>query len=338
MQLTKRLTSLEILEKLFSDKFLSDYFLNADATIFHDIIREDILSALLEAKPAHEQSIIVKKYKTSHVIKTILSNLYDDLIAGKRKAFPPGTFKGLQGNINSAILFKYVFADRLQWNLRKIIMEVDKKTLYQHKLRCVFQGHTNIYELVREAFPEQKVKPYYFAKVRNIWRDKNGILNEKLIKEAITEFVGILTDVRGKYKYNIKQLPQWIRYQHFQENILPYGANISYLLESCFGNSPARAIMFAFPELKLQPHYFSNVPKGYWKNKDNVEKVKIELLDALTSPHGRFQFTDEELKQFLSSSFYQNPLFPYRKKARGLLKQGLGNNPLGLLQHNVFKR
>ncbi len=336
MQSVKKLTTLELLERLFSDKFISDYFLNADSTILNDIIRDDLLLTLIEAHPIKEQELIIKRYKNSHVIKTILSNLYEELLADKRKAFPPGTFKGLQGRLNSAILFKYVFVDKLGWNLRKIITELDKKTLYQHKLRSVFQCYPNIYELMKESFPEGHIKPYYFTKIKNIWKNKNkhspSTLNETLIREAITELVTILTDRGGQYRYSFKQLPQWIRYQHFQKKILPYGANLSYLLETCFNNSPIKAIMFAYPQLGLQPHYFSNVPKGYWKKKENVDKVRTELLKTLTHPKGKFQFTEDELRKFLTFTFYQKPLLPYRKKVSGLLRQGFNNDPKQLLE------
>jgi len=126
---------------------------------------------------------------------------------------------------------------------------------------------------------------------------------------------------------SLKNIPQWIKYNHFTENILPYDANLSYMLHVCFDNSPGRAVMFAFPDLNLEPHYFSNVPKGYWQNKENVKAVSKEFLEILTNKEGKYRFTEEELQQYLTPKLYAKPILPFRKKLNGLLVKGLGNDP-----------
>ena len=361
MKLTTQLANIELLDKLFSDKFISDYFLNADPTIFKDVVRNDIFSILLDAKSEtgrsetrrnqnkmKQEEVLIKKYKESRIIKTILVEMYQEILDGKRKTFPQALFKGFQGKLNCCILFKYIFTEKLNWSFNKLMKEIDKKTVVKHKLRSIYLCYPNMFSLIKETFPEKNIKPYYLSKAKNIWQLNGGSINEQLVKEAVEELVSTVISnnnssnnnknninnsnnnnatTTNSNKYSLKNIPQWIKYNHFTENILPYDANLSYMLHVCFDNSPGRAVMFAFPDLNLEPHYFSNVPKGYWQNKENVKAVSKEFLEILTNKEGKYRFTEEELQQYLTPKLYAKPILPFRKKLNGLLVKGLGNDP-----------
>ena len=212
------------------------------------------------------------KYLSSNIIKNKLLEQYNDIKTNKRKIFTPGIFIGLQGRLNCLIITKHVIENELKWDFSDVVQKINYKILYKHHLRSIKQVFSNLYELILELYPNRNIKPYYFKKYRNAWKNEDNSLNHDLIKQAVRELITILSIKKKNYKIN--NIPKWISYNHFQKKILPYGANLSYLLSSIFNNSPIKAIMFTFPEMNLKPHYFKNVPKGFWKGNKGKNNAK----------------------------------------------------------------
>jgi len=287
------------------------------------LLRNDILSAINETG-------YVKKYRTSYIIRDSLIKIYTEIHDNKRKIFSPGLFVGLQGRLNCAILTRHVIEDVLKWDFSTAIHYISYKTLYKYHLRSTKQCYKNLYEVLMAAYPERYLKPYYFKKYKNIWFDDKGNMKHDLVKEAIRELVDIFTDKKGKYKYNFKIMPKWINYKMFQKSILPYNANLSYMLNNCFNNSPIDAIIFAYPELNLKPYYFKHVPKNYWKGKQgkkHAKQIMNELFNRLTDNNGPYKFSKKDVVNLMKYKTYHKPLLPYGKNLGGMLQALFNNSP-----------
>jgi hypothetical protein len=296
----------------------------------NSLLRNDVLSNLLGSAGKNNYAAL---YLNSVSIRNVLVEQYNEIRdpAKPRKTFSPGLFKGYQGKLNCAIITRYVIENEFRWGFSTAVHKLNYKMLYSHHLRSVKECFENLYELLKAAYPERELKPYYFKKYRNVWHDEQGNLKAELVREAIREFVSILT--RQGYKF--RSMPKWINYKLFQKKILPYNSNLSYMLSKCFKNSPADAIIFAFPELNLKPHYFHHVPKGYWKGargKENAKIIMQELYDRLTDKKGAYRFTNSEFLSLVKYTTYQRPIMPYGKKLGGMLQSLFNNSPSEPLQ------
>ncbi len=306
-------------EILFYNKISSD-------KIIRILLRNDILS-----KIKRKSSDLNREYQKNELIKNVLVGIHNEILDenNKRKTFAPGTFQGIQGKLNCIILTKN-FIKNKKWSLAEVMNNLNYRILYKYKLRCSKTCFKHLYKLIKECYPNENLKPYYFKKATHIWVDKYGHKNNELIKDAIREFIEVFMNQKGQYKYKLKNLPCWINYKMFREPMLPYGVNLSYMLGICFKNSHIKAIMFAYPELNLKPYYFSNVPNKYWSGKkglENAREVMVELMDILTNPKGSYNLSKEEILQIFKFKTYSKPLLPYRKNLRGMLQTIFNNSP-----------
>ncbi|MBU1201949.1 MAG: hypothetical protein KJ583_00525 [Nanoarchaeota archaeon] len=326
MVLSKKEQEKEVfLEELLNEKK------EIDNSLAKTLIREDILSRIIEKNPLKKE-LLIKKYLNNKTIKNTLAKIHQEVMDdySKRQTFGPGTFSGLQGQLNCIILTKRVIEEELKWSISEVIQKINYKTLYKYKLRCTKTCFTHLHELIISSYPDANLKPYYFKKASNVWIDKNGQKNEVLIKEAIREFINVLTNPKGKYKYKFKELPKWVNYKLFRMPLLPHNTNLSYLLNSCFGNSHIKAVMYTYPELNLKPYYFSNVPNKYWSGEDGLKHAKellVELMDILTNPKGKYKLTKEEVVRIFKFKTYGKPILPYKKNLRGMLQIIFKNSP-----------
>lgn len=298
----------------------------------NEVLRFDLLSEILKNETSDKQQILINKYLSNEIIRTCLIKIHSDISDDKKSriTFGPGTFIGLQGRLNCIILTQYIIKDKLKWSLVDVVNKVSYKVLYSYKLRCSKSCFDHIYELIMSCYPNSNLKSYYFKKASHVWYDEEEKKDYAIIKEAIREFVSALTNPKGKYKYKLKNLPQWINYKLFREPVLPYDTNLSYMLSYCFGNSHIKAIMFAYPELNLKPYYFSNVPNNYWSGKDgltNAKEVMVELMEILTNPNGQYKLSEGEVVKIFKFKTYGKPILPYRKNMRGMLQTLFKNSP-----------
>ena len=235
-----------------------------------------------------------------------------------------------------ALLTRYVLEEKLRWGIGEVMQSLSYRLLYKHHLRCSKKCFHHISDLVMMAYPEKKLKPYYFNRVRGIWREEKGRLKRDLVRESLREFISILTDPNGKYRYKIKSLPRWVSYRLFQRKVLPYGRNLSYLLNHAFKNSPIEAILFAYPELKLKPYHFASVPNRYWsgeKGREHALEAINELVQVLTNPEGQFNFTLEELFQKVKyTTYHKRHILPHGANLSGMLHVLFKNSPTAPLK------
>ena len=221
------------------NRILNDNLANISKNNIKDVIKYDLFSQLIKHKNPKKKPLYIHKYRNSLQIKEVLVEMYQEINDNKRKTFPPGIFMGYQGKLNIVILARYLFEEKLQWSLSTVVRSLNKDLLDNNNLRTVRNCFEHIYELVLECYPDKGLKPYYFKNARGVWHDKKGKINYKLVHEAVREFISILADGKGKYgkyNYNMKKMPQWISYKLFQQPVLPYDNNLSYMLNFCYKN------------------------------------------------------------------------------------------------------
>jgi hypothetical protein len=308
---------------------LKDFLDDSSIPLKSFVLRNDLLSRIIEVDPINN-NVYSKKYLANSKIRIALIGLYDEICQKKKKIFSPGLFFGYQGKLNCSIISKHVIENVLHYEFSESVSSLSYSVLYKNHLRSVKECFPSIYDLLVAIYPEKKLKPYYFKKHKDVWFDENNKRNDDLVREAIREFIGILTSPQSKYKHKLKDIPKWISYKTFHKNILPYSANLSYMLSRCFKNSPIDAVLFAYPELGLKSYYFSHVKKNYWKGSDGKEHAKEimkELLDMLTAEDGPYKFTRDEAVKVMKYKTYHKPLLPYGKKLGGMLQAIFENSP-----------
>ena len=263
-------------------RLLNDADVKASRKSIYKVMRNDTFGHLLTKVDERLREKYKQRYLQSDIVRNTLFEIYEEFNhpMNPRKTFGSGTFIGLQGKLNCIILTKYVIEHKLKWGIGEVLDRISYKVLYQHHLRCAKQCFDHIRDLIINAYPDKNLKLYYFKLSQRIWFDENGNINKELVKEAIIELISILTNPKGKYKLPLNTMPRWVNYKLFQKKILPYHRNLSYMLNACFKNSPIDAIIFAYPDLKLKPYYFSNAPNKYWSGEQG-KKHAFEERGAL---------------------------------------------------------
>ena len=297
----------------------------------------DVLSDLIGRAPSRSQEY-VSLYRSSPYIRELLIAVHREFsgdaraggtVAGsRRKSFGPGMFTGEQGRLNCVILTRYVLEERLGMSFAEVMQTVSFRLLYKERLRCAKVCFSHLAELLIATYPEKDLKPYYFKNYRGMWYAK-GRFRDDLAREALCEFVDILVRSDRSRRRTLKSLPRWLTFRMFQEQLLPYGRSLSYLLGVRFRNSHIDAVMFAYPELKLRPHYFRHVPRRYWQGpagKARAREAIQEFMDILTDRKGKYKFTRDEALKLVRFTTLQKPVLPFRKRLGGMLRVVYANS------------
>lgn len=270
-------------------------------------------------------------YRESHAIQALLISTLKDFEAGRkpRKSFGPGMFTGEQGRLNCVILTRHVLEEKLGMSFAEVMQKTSFRLLYSHRLRCAKVCFRHLADLIIACYPEKELKPYHFKNYRLMWFDKDGSFRDEMARKALREFIETLIrgDRTGRRK--LRNIPRWLTFRMFQQQLLPYNRSLSYLLNLRFGNSHIKAVMFAFPELRLRPHYFRHVPRGYWKGakgKGRAREVVREFVDILSDPKGRYKFSRKEAVGLVKFTTLQKPVLPFRKRLGGMLRVVYGNS------------
>jgi len=286
------------------------------------------LDTLLEQEPKMRQEYL-SLYRNSRYIKRMLLALLDEFDEKKRKSFGPGMFTGEQGKLNCIILTRYVLEEKLGMSFAEVMQKVSFRLLYKHRLRCAKSCFSHLADLITEAYPETELKPYYFKNYRGMWFNDDGSFREGLAKEALREFITVVIKSDRSRKRKLKNLPRWLSFRMFQQPLLPYDRSLSYLLNIKFGNSHIQAAMFAYPKMKIKPHYFRHVPRGYWKGtkgRSRAREVMQEFVNILSDTKGKYGFSREEALGLVKFSTLQKPVLPFRKRLGGMLRVVYGNS------------
>lgn len=120
--------------------------------------------------------------------------------------------------------------------------------------------------LIMSTYPEYDWNKLEFKHAPlNYWSNKDNIVT--FMEEA-------------KLKLNIHRWEDW--YNVGYNELIEVGAN-SILYH--FNGSASALIMYAYPQYEWNEHNFSNIPRNYWKNEDNVQRFmrKVEKELEMTS-------------------------------------------------------
>lgn len=238
----------------------------------HFVTSDEFDGVWYAASSDDERSILSEQYK--EVLGPVIVSLYEDILDGTRKKFPDGTFKGEHGVLNSEVLVRSKVEK--EGLTEDDMLNLPATYFSKQKLaRAILTLNNSHVQALIAAFPELKLKPYYFRSVpQSYWKGRQG---KKHAREATREFYSILN-------WSADEIIKKTTAETFDLNILPFGANLESMLSHVYGGSPIDAVIGAFPELNLKPHYFPVVPQSYWKGrkgKRHAKEATRELFERL---------------------------------------------------------
>ena len=158
--------------------------------------------------------------------------IYKEVLAGKRKRFPDGFFKGVAGLENAGEITGYLIESILKIPSDKIPQKVSQRTFKDNKLEGmllnVFNGSP--YLAIKNAYPRE-FKEWEFSQ-QGMWQGEEGL---KLAKEAAKWLI------EEKEKMPFHEIPQKVSQRTFKDN------GLEGMLTQAFNGSPYLAIENAYP-------------------------------------------------------------------------------------------
>ena len=88
------------------------------------------------------------------------------------------------------------------------------------------------------AYPDMGFQPHYFKHVpRGYWKGPEG---RKRAQVIVREFVQILSDPKGKYRFTRPEALNLLKFTTMQKPVLPYRKRLGGMLRVVYGNSAPR--------------------------------------------------------------------------------------------------
>jgi hypothetical protein len=182
--------------------------------------------------------------------------IYKDVLAGKRKKFPDGFFKGASGLENASKITRYLIESFLKIPSDKIPQKVTQRTFMDNGLSGmlpnVFNGSP--YLAVENAYPGM-FKKWEFTQQR-MWQGEKGL---KLAKEAT---IWMIEEIE---KIPFHEIPQKITAKMFADN------GLAGMLATIFNGSPYLAVDNAYP-VKFKKWEFTQI--GMWEGDEGLKLAK----------------------------------------------------------------
>ncbi|QEL82436.1 DUF4046 domain-containing protein (plasmid) [Bacillus sp. JAS24-2] len=235
-----------------------------------------------------------------------IEEIYQEILDGRRKSFPPGTWsRDVDGQLKQRVT-KYLIEEILKWNDEDIKEKWNQHLIQKFKLTSVMQSYrSSPYEMLNAAYPNRFEAWELKHTPRRFWtKEKSLEILKKIIeeKERLTEF-----QLLENYDLNwlIKNKLGWACSKYFHDS--PY-----QMLNAAYPNR--------FKEWELK-----NVPKNFWTKEKSFmalrwwieEKEKLTptcLLNVYSREWLRERNLSTPLLKYWDSNIYQmlNETYPNR--------------------------
>jgi len=172
-------------------------------------------------------------------------DIYNEVLAGKRKRFPRGTW----ANTNNAIaVIQYLLEVKLKWSREQICNNLTHKTFEEHRLGGMLAlcFKDSCYEAINLTYPDEYKAWELSGSPHGLWNLENGILATRWLIEE-------------KLKWSHEDVCEYLTRKVFSDNNL-YG-----MLTLCFGNSPYAALQATYPGM-YEPRKLHSTPRGYGRS------------------------------------------------------------------------
>lgn len=219
--------------------------------------------------------------KEDEILTKGIIEIYKEILSGDRGRFPNGIWKRPDAKENAKKCVRYLIEDKLQWSEENIKENLSVKTFRAYKLfpmlcECF---DSSPYKAICSIYPN-KFKQWEFRIVsNNYWNKEHGIEATKCLIEE-------------KLKLTDKELKEQLSVKLFIDN------DLANMLNSCFENSPWKAIEATYPN-RFKPWEFSSIPRSYW-NKENSIKATRWLIEE------KLKLSDEQIKESISTKIFRD--------------------------------
>ncbi|MET3209697.1 UNVERIFIED_CONTAM: hypothetical protein ABIC26_002644 [Paenibacillus sp. PvR008] len=238
-------------------------------------------------------------------MSVFLLSIYVDILDGKRKKFPDGTWNPVEyGKENLKSLLLYLFEERLVWTKQDVLQNFNKHFFVKWKLRGGTQKLFNDspYDILRYVYPDWDIKPWELTRAgNNTWTKKEDI------KQAIRWLVF------DKMKWNKEQICADFNLKVMEENGL-IGALTKYREYNETGEI-YELISYCIPEFNFKPDDFAHLNKWYerqykfGKKFNDDEIIEIRNLDKQGVPTKtiaeKFDVTPSAIRKIITHTTYK---------------------------------
>lgn len=252
------------------------------------------------------------------VNKEQVIEIYQDVLAKRRKRFPNYFFVGNEGKKYMRYMTCYLLEQHLSIPINEIPFQVGANTLWSHRLRppAMLYGW-NYYEVIDNAYPGI-FKPWQFQQVPDKYWD--GEEGKKRAIEAV-KYV-----IEEKLKIPLKEIPIQVNIHFFNQHSL--GG-----VFSLFGQSPFQVVDAVYPGI-FKPWQFAHVPMNCWKNKKYIQEAMEDFLFKqlhFSSYHEAFlQLKGSHFTDFQLTGLFQMAFDSRMNNVREWIKNQLNNLDDGL--------
>lgn len=176
---------------------------------------------------------------------------------------------------------RWLIEEKLKLTEEELKEQLSVKLFKDNKLLSIltlfFNGSP--YNAISSVYP-RKYKPWEFNNCpKSYWTTEHGIESIKWLLEDKLKF----NDEQIKNQFNVDLLKKY---------------NLLGMLDSCFNNSPWKAINSTYPG-RFKPWELNQVPRSYWNKENSINAVKWLVEEKL-------KLTDDELKEKLSAKMFND--------------------------------
>ncbi|WP_242268959.1 DUF4046 domain-containing protein [Bacillus cereus group sp. BfR-BA-01352] len=237
-------------------------------------------------------------------MKVTIEEIYQEILDGRRKSFPPGTWsEDVDGQLKKRII-RYLIEDILKWSDEDIKEKWNQNFIKKLKLTSVMQIYrSSPYEMLNAAYPN-RFEPWELKHApRRFWTYEKSL---EVLKKIIEEKER-LTDSQLLEKYDLNWLMK---------------NKLGKVCSTYFNDSPYQMLNATYPnrfkewELKCVPNNFWTYEKGLmalrWWIEEKEKLTTKCLLDVYSREWLRERHLGTPLLKYWDSNVYQmlNAAYP----------------------------
>ena len=211
--------------------------------------------------------------------KNEIVKIYEEILMGKRKAFPTNFWRIGSNKEKARILIHHLIEKKLHWSKEDIKEKLSTKIFRNNGLKTIEYIFRSSYKIIENAYPGE-FKPWEIKmSPRKIWKGKKGL---KMAQKA-TRWL-----IEEKLHWKDKDIKERLAAKTFQKNDLDGMLHL-------FHGSPYQAIENAYPG-RFRPWEFKRKQQCIWRKKQGFETAKKATKWLIEEKLG---WDDEKIKKEL---------------------------------------